>query len=249
MVQTNYSLTQKQAFAGMKVDMRFDTIESHLIQAPADEVVEFGLGLMSCNDDPARLVRKPSKLVSVLTASVALQSPNSTIATINGDAMSAVAWNTDAATTMADLATEIETHDDVKSAVVDGEDITITGFEGHEIDASAISSGGSFPTWSQARSDPGVFRGICLHRHVELVNGVAAYQPHDSADICRKGMVWMPYVDAITPLVDETLYINLGINGERGEATNVSSDNIATGGKIRDVDTSLKILKAEINLP
>ena len=36
---------------------------------------------------------------------------------------------------------------------------------------------------------------------------------------------------------------------EEGKATNVSSGNIATGGKIREVNSTLNLVKAEINLP
>lgn len=249
MSQTSYPLEQSEAYAGMKVDSRFDTVESHL----AEGSIPFGYGLMSGNEDAHRQVRVPSKTQSVLSADADLVTSNSTVVTINGDALDAVVFDTDHDTTMALIAAEIETHEDVLSATVTAaRDITILGLDGVAISASAVTTGGaSQPTWSQVQSDPGTFRGISIHRHVEKVasTGVAQYQDQESVDTLRKGIVWMPYVDAATPSEDDTLYINLAVAGEEGKATDVSTNNVATGGVIRKVDTTNKLLQAEINLP
>jgi hypothetical protein len=131
-------------------------------------------------------------------------------------------------------------------------DITIIGENGVAVTASAVTTlGASQGAWTQVQSDPGVFRGIALHRHMEkaLLTGVSQYVDKDSVDVLRKGEVWMPYVAAATPTADDALYINLAIAAESGKATDVSSGNVATGGVIREVNTTLLILKANINLP
>jgi hypothetical protein len=249
MSQLNYSLEQNEAFAGMKVDSRFDIVESHL----AEGVIDFGLGVMSGNEDAHRQVRKPSKTKSVLSIDADLITANSTVVTINGVAETAVVFATSHAATMALIAAEIETNADVLSAVVSAaRDITIIGLNGIAISASAVTTGGSSQgAWTQVQSDPGVFRGIAIHRHTEknILTGVAQYEDEQSVDIMRRGLVWMPYVAAATPSEDDTLYINLAVSGEEGKATDISTNNIATGGVIRKVDTVNKLLQGEINLP
>jgi len=252
MSQTTYPSNQGELFAGMKIDSRFDTVESKVAEAPSDGGIPFGYGVMSGNEDAVRQVRLPAKTKSVLSIDADLVSLNSTVVTINGDALDAVVFDTDHDTTMALIAAKIAEHADVLSATVSAaRDITIIGLNGVVISASAVTSlGASQGTWTQVQSDPGVFRGIALHKHVEKqADGTAEYEDKDSVDVLRRGMVAMPYVAAATPAVDDALYINLAVAAEAGKATNVSSNNIITGGVIREVDTTTKILKAEINIP
>ena len=254
MSQTSYDINQAEAYAGMKVDSRFDTVESKLAEVPSGSGIAFGLGLMSGNDDAVNQVRKPSKTKSILSIDADLITANSTIATVNGNDTPAVVFATDHATTMAALAVAIAALDGVLSAVVSAaRDITIIGENGVAIDASAVTTlGASQGTWTQVQSDPGVFRGVAVHRHVSkaLSTGVAQYEDTDAVDVLRVGEIWMPYVAAATPAADDALYVNLAVAGEEGKATNVSSNNIAVpGGKIREVNTTLKLLKANINLP
>lgn len=55
MSQTSYSLEQGEAYAGLKVDSRFDTVESHL----AEGAIDFGLGVVA-GTDPVRQVKVPA---------------------------------------------------------------------------------------------------------------------------------------------------------------------------------------------
>jgi len=253
MSQTSYNIEQGEAYAGMKVDSRFDTVESKLMEAPANAAVPFGIGLMSGNEDAVNQVRRPAKTKSVLTASTDLVTSNSTIVTINGTALDPVVYADSHADTMAAIAAAIEADDAVLTATYpgSGDDITIIGADGVAIDASAVTTGGAGqPTWTQVQSDPGVVRGILVHRHVEKAQttGVAALYDTDSADVLRVGEIWMPYTD--TPEVDAALYFELGAAGSEGYATDESSGNIAVpGGKIREVNATLGLLKANINLP
>lgn len=252
MSQTSYNIEHNEAFAGMKVDSRFDTVESKLVEAPAGVGLAFGLGLMSGIEDAVNQVRLPAKVKSVLSADADLITSNSTVVTINGDALDAVVFDTDHDTTMALIAAEIADHEDVYSATVTASrDITIIGKDGIAISASAVTTGGASQAgWTQVQSDPGVFRGVLVHRHVEkaLTTGIAQLVDQDAADVLRKGEIWLPYTD--TPVVDAALYINLATANYEGYATDESSGNIAVpGGKIREVNTSLSLLKAEINLP
>ena len=246
MSQLSYDINTDEAYAGLKVDSRFDTVESKLAQG----TIGFGLGVMS-GEDAVNQVRDPANNQTIFTASGDLVTSNSTIVTVNGVAHDPVVFITDHATTMAAIATELETDSAVLSATVSGDDITVIGADGQAISVTGVTTlGAGQITWSEVQSDEGVFRGISIHRHVELdSNGVAQYVDKSAVDVCRKGMIWMPHVDGATPVADEALYINLAVASEEGKATNVSSGNVATGGIIREVNTTLKLVKAEINLP
>jgi len=253
MSQTSYSINQGEAYAGMKVDSRFDTVESHLAEVPAGEVMNFGIGVMSGIEDAVNQVRKPSASKSVLTTDIALEASNSTVITVNGDALTAVVYATGDAETMAAIVAMIATHEDVYSAVLtSARVITVLGVNGIALTITGVTTGGSNQAvWTPVASDPGTFRGLVIHRHVEkaLSTGVAAIVDQDSVDVLRRGEVWMPYVSGSAPTVDTALYINLAVAGSEGYATIVSSGNIATGGIIREVNTTLGLLKANINLP
>lgn len=252
MSQLSYNINQSEAFAGMKVDSRFDTVESHL----AEGAIPFGYGVMSGYEDAVRQVRLPSAIQSVLTADADLVSLNSTIATVNGDALTAVVYATSHAATMTALAAMIQTHASVLTAVVSASRvITAIGIDGAALTITAVTTlGASQAGWTAAATDPGVFRGLAVHRHMEkaLNTGVAQYADKDAVDVCRKGLVWMPVVIGVTVASDETAYINLAVTAEAGKVTNVSSGNIATGGKVRKVTTDpagANIAQIEINLP
>jgi hypothetical protein len=252
MSQTSYPIEQGEAYAGMKVDSRFDTVESKLAETSLAAGIGFGIGLMSGVEDAVNQVRLPSKTKSVLSIDADLITSNSTVVTINGDALTAVVFATDHATTMAAIAAMILTHADVYSAVVSAaRDITILGVNGVAISASAVTTGGaSQGTWTQVQSDPGVFRGISVHRHMEKaqITGVASYKDQDAVDVLRKGEIWMPYLG--TPTIDTAAYINLAIAGSEGYATIVTTNNIAIPtGVIREINTALTLVKVEINMP
>lgn len=55
MSQTSYNIEQSEAYAGLKVDSRFDTVESHL----AEGAIDFGLGVVA-GTDPVRQVKVPA---------------------------------------------------------------------------------------------------------------------------------------------------------------------------------------------
>lgn len=248
MSQTTYNLNQGEAFAGMKVDSRFDTVESHLTEVDLD----FGLGVMSGYEDAVGQVRLPANIKAVATGSADLITDNSTVATVNGTAMTAVVYGTSHAATMTALAAMIATHPDVLSAAVTAARvITVIGINGVAMTVSLVTTLGlSQATWSVVASDPGAFRGVAIHRHVPKTTAdVAKYSAKDSVDVLRRGSIWMPYVSSATPSVDDPLYINLAVAGQEGKATDVSTNNIATGGVIRKVDTVNKLLVADINLP
>lgn len=159
MSQTSYNIEQSEAFAGLKVDSRFDTVESHL----AEGAIDFGLGVVA-GTDATRQVKVPA-------------------------------------------------------------------------------------------ADTEVFRGLTVHRHVEKKQGtgVAQYEDKTTVDVLRKGIVWCVVEPTVASLSeDDDVYINVAVAAHRGKVTEVSTGNIATGGKCRKLVTSAggeDLAAVEINLP
>lgn len=248
MSQTSYNINQGVAYAGMKADSRIDTVESK----SAEGAVPFGYGVLSGNESAVNNVRIPCKTKVVVTGDADLVGSNSSVATVNGTALAAVVYGTDHATTIAAIAAKIATHADVLSAVVSAaRAITVLSKNNVALTVTIVTTGGvSQPTWTPVQSDPGVFRGVSVHRHVEKSSaGVARYENEDTVDVMRQGSIWMPVVSSATPDVDDALYINAAAAGEEGKATDVSTNNIATGGVIREYDSVNKLAKIDINLP
>ena len=61
MAQTSYDLNQRIAFAGLKVDSEFDTVESFA----ASEEIQFGYGLRANSSDPANVVDRVANAADV----------------------------------------------------------------------------------------------------------------------------------------------------------------------------------------
>lgn len=86
-------------------------------------------------------------VTSKITFSTAFTAGTSTVVTVNGVALTAVLFNTDNATTLSDIATEILTASGVTSAVSNGTDTITVVFTaaGNNTVNSAVTTGGSAP--------------------------------------------------------------------------------------------------------
>lgn len=252
-VQLTYGRDFVIAFSGLLADIRDNTIITGIAQG----VVQFGYGVVS-GSDVENQVRVPALNVTILSIDADLIASNSTIATVNGDSTTATVFATSHAATLAAIAVKIALLPDVDTAVVGpgARDITITGLDGIAVSASAVTTlGVSQGTWTQAQSSGDVFRGISVHQHVEQSTaGVqdAAYRNMDTVGVLSQGALWTMVEPSATMAIDDVVYINMAVAGQEGKITNVSTGNIATGGKVRKVTTDpagLDIAMIEINLP
>jgi hypothetical protein len=248
MSQTSYDIDQPEAFAGMKVDARFDVVESFLVEGSAG--IEFGYGVVS-GTDVDNQVRIPTLNKTTLSADADLIASNSTVVTLNGTALDAVVYATSHADTMAAIAAEIDTHPDVQSADYpgSGRDIEIIGLNGAEVSASAVTTGGASQAgWTQVQAVNGVFRGIAMHQHTEP-SGVgtndAKYNDQEAASIVRQGMVWVVVNEAVAS--DADAYLVVG-GSDAGKFGVTSSGNIKSG-KYRSPTAGAGIAKLEVILP
>jgi hypothetical protein len=83
-------------------------------------------------------------------------------------------------------------------------------------------------------ADTDVFRGIAVHTHKQSPNiGTPAteYADEEAVGYMTQGGIWVPTTVAVSN--DEDAYVNVAIGGSEGKFTNVSTGNIATGGKFK----------------
>lgn len=249
MSQTAYNLNMGQSFAGMKADSRFDLVESFL----ADQIIYFGRAA-AAEAGNVTTVHIPTKDVCVLLFDADFVTANTVTITVNGNATAAVPFNTDHDTTVDDVKAAIEGLTGVSSVtltdVTNNREFTIET-AGLEITVSeAVAGGASQATGTPTYSSDDIFRGIAIHTHKAPVAqtsgaGDAKYAINDAVNVLRQGAVWVETDVAVT--ADETAYVSVAAG--LGKFTNVSSANLATGGKFRSTVATAGLAILEINLP
>lgn len=100
------------------------------------------------------------------------------------------------------------------------------------------------------------FRGVSVHEHVEKdASGNAQYADEKMVSVLRKGLIVVVVETTVAaPAIDDDAYVNTAVGGaELGRFTEVSTGNIATGGKFRKVGLTgpdgEALALVEINLP
>lgn len=119
--QTDYSQAMPVAVAGLQLDGRHD---NHVVSAAAEEVVRFGLAVVKKSDN-FDIGRLPGANQVVITDDGGTYTAGNYVVTINGQTLT-VAFNTDKATTLGDVATALQALGFVTSATYVGGSNTIT---------------------------------------------------------------------------------------------------------------------------
>ena len=114
MPQLSYSFNMSEAYAGMKVDSRFDLVESFI----AEKAISFGRAVAQ-NKAGVSLVGQPVKDRSIFYFDADFVTANIITITVNGVAAAAVTFDTDHATTLALVATAVAALDGVDCTAVD----------------------------------------------------------------------------------------------------------------------------------
>lgn len=245
MSQTSYSIEQGSAFAGLKADSRFDEVESFA----AKGAIQFGraVAIESGNTKQVTLPKKDNAQIVFDADFVAL---NTIDLKVNGVAITQVTFATDHDTTAGLLATAIGALAGVTCSLNSSDannrtfDVESDGVE-ISIDDIVVAAGASQAGSAVTYSADDVFRGISVHTHKEAdSDGVAQYKDADAVSVLRKGVIWVDTAVAVT--ADETAYIDL--SGAAGKFTNVSTNNMATGGKFRSSVAAAGIAKVQIDL-
>jgi len=241
MSQNSYNADLAPSFAGMKADSRFDLVESLM----AVGTINFGRGLaIEAGNTTQVTIPKNDNAKLVFDADFVLD--NKINGKVNGEAWTEVDWDTDHDTTAAALVSAIGALSGV-TCELDSADVNNRTFlietDGVAITLSdvAVTGGASQAGSTVTYSADDVFRGIALHENNE--NGY--YSDTEPVSVLRQGAVWVDTGVAVT--ADDDAYIDL--SGNIGKFTNVSTNNLATGGKFRSTTAGAGLAIVEINLP
>lgn len=110
-----------------------------------------------------------------------------------------------------------------------------------------------------ADDDGDDFVGISLFTHAqqqgidqsaakgEQFSTGAEYRDGDTVNVLRRGRVYVTVTASVS--AGDDAYVDVETGGEEGQFTNVSTDNLATGGVFRTDADSGELAVVEVNLP
>lgn len=246
MAQLDYNKEMDVAFAGMTADSYLNrNVISRAVQYAA---IAFGLGLVY-GADKTKQVALPFKDTATLVFDADFVTSNTIDLDVNGVSITQVTFTTDHDTTAGLLVAAIEALTGV-TCVLDTGDvnnrtfiITAVGTDivvDNVVVAAGASQAGSTVTYASV----GVFAGIAGHEHRQAdSDGVANYPVGSAVNCINEGKV---YVDATVAVsYDDTAYVIAG-GANKGKWTNVSTGNIATGGKFKSDTTAAGVVIVKI---
>jgi len=256
MPQLSYGQEMDAAFAGMKADSRFDEVESFCAQ----EAIDFGVGVVKSDANPATEVRLPNITQIVLTDNAGTFTAGDVGVTVNGTVVTET-FATDKATTMTNLAASIQALDTVKTAVYNNGAHTITIVAANDVnlvvstDVTAVTGSMTFAAPVGTCAD--TFRGIALHTHQDnrtmpvlgsSVFGATGYEAGAAVNVLRKGVAWVVVADAVA--LDAAVYLIPGATTNAQFTDETTSPNILVPtAKFRSSTSGAGIAKVEINIP
>lgn len=203
MPQLSYNFLMNVGSAGELYDIGFNNV---LTPVSAVQDIPVGLGVAKVIGSDYQ-VRLPHMNVSTSVVSTALIAANSTVATVNGIALTPIVFATNNATTLAAIAAAIAARDGVASAVSNGTDtITVTAEQGDAVTVSLVTTlGASQPTWTTTASTQDIFYGVALYiqNKQNLLgpqgsNGSAPYYVGDPVSTLTRGRVWVTVENTVS---------------------------------------------------
>jgi len=241
MSQLSYNIDMSESFAGLKADAEFDKVITRM----ADGEINFGRACCSETGDAVE-VRYAKKDVASLVYDADIVTANSVIVTVNGVSTAAVVFDTDHDTTMDALLAAVSGLSTVSSASLtdgsgDNRTIRIEAIGTAIVVSTAVTLGATQATGTPTYSSDDLFRGVSVHIHTED----GKYLDTEPVSVMTKGVIWVDASVAVT--VDDDAYVDV-VDGT-GKFTNVSSGNIATGGKFMKTTSAAGLTKLEINRP
>lgn len=197
----------------------------------AEQDIEYGRGLV-VGSDAGNNVKNVTNSKAVLDFDADFVTGNTIDLKVNGVAIAQVPFDTDQATTKANLITAIDNLDNILAE--DGGaraiDITIVdGLSNAEITDVVVAGGASQAGFTITVSSlDTIVEGIALLRHGEplIVGGDDAYRTDDQVTALRKGTVICEAIATVN--YGDDVYINIAdtTNNSQGRLTNVSTGNL-----------------------
>jgi hypothetical protein len=240
-MQSSYELKIGQFYPGMLGDARYTTKESFV----AGEPIMFGRGLAGDRGDYTTVFYPKNELIT-LTLNADLVSLNVINGNINGIAIAPVTYATSHNATMTAIAAAImalAATAGVTSAVVTAARVITVEAESRAIAATGwlVTLGASQPTITPGTATTdSVFRGIALHEHNQ--NGL--YPAKSGITALTEGNAVVE--TSIAVAVDDDAYMDMA--GAVGKFTNVSTNNLATGGKFKTATSGAGMAKVSIRV-
>lgn len=248
--QTNYDIDLAPRARGSRVDSRQSVVESH----EAVEQILFGDPLMS--SDTGSGVRLPKRNTAALTESGDFVTGNVANLNVNGAAIVAVNFTTNALITSQLLAAAI----DAALLTLGITSVTTVGGSGnHVLTTSAIDASVTFTnfvvtggsgqiTATFAYSDSAVFRGVAEMIEKQLAApGIAGYAKTESVSTYRRGLISVEAKGAVAK--DQPIYPVIATSGSENCFTTTSTGNGNSVGISRSDAADGALFDAEFNLP
>ena len=256
MPQLGYNLNMDEGYAGMKADSRFDEVESF----SAIAVISFGYGVARGDAHPETECRLPHTNKVVITDDGGTYTAGSYLTTVNGTLVTTT-YDTDKATTLAAVATDLAALATIASAVYAGgsDSITIVGADDVELTISVNITGitGTMTISSTTHTSTDVVRGIALHTHQDnrtlpvlgaSTYGATGYLATDSVNVLRKGVAWVEVADAVVENADVYLIVTGANQGKFTDDSSSPNIQVPTA-KFRKATSAAGISKVEVNIP
>lgn len=236
MSQNSYTRDHNTAYAGLQADSGFDYDVSRV----AEGAIGFGLGA-AAGTDAEEQVRLPLFDIAEVTYDADFVTSNSIAFSVNGVAITPVAFDTDQATTLAALVAAVDGLTGVSATnpsgrivrvVAAGTDVAVTT----EVTGGASQAGATIVT-----SSSDVVRGIT----VAILNQTSGeYDDTNVVTVKRKGAIWVA-TDGSGITVDGSVYINTD-----GKFTDSATDSLAvSSASYVKYDSTTQLALVEINLP
>lgn len=203
MPQLSYNFLMNVGSAGELYDIGFNNV---LTPVSAIQEIPVGLGVAKVIGSDYE-VRLPHMNVATVVASVPLVASNSTIATVNGIALTPVVYATSNAATLTAIAAAIAAQPGIGSSVSNGTDtITVIADQGDAVLVTLATTGGSGqPAWTTTYSTQDIFYGVALYIQNKMnllgpqgSNGSAPYYVGDPVSTLTRGRVWVNVENTVT---------------------------------------------------
>lgn len=212
MSQLNYNFDMVIAQRGMKADSGFDNVLSY----NAEENIAFGMGLVQgVAENGCQL---PKLNVAVLSFDADFVTGNDIDLDVNGVAITTVPFNTDQATTLADLVAELDSLDNISAEGTGAREVTLTG-AGIVVllENIAVTGGASQANGSAAYSNGQGFVGVALldHAREQTLAGVAQYDQFEAVSVMSQGRVYVYVEQAVA--VGDPVYLRVNAGGDADE--------------------------------
>ena len=258
MSQTSYSINQAAALLGMLGD----SASKHTESMVCEEAIPVGRGVSKVIGEDGQ-IRLPATNQGDLVFDADFVADNDIDMKINSVAITTVEWDTDQATTLAALATEIQSNADVVTAEVTAlKTITVTGVDGTDIAITEIvvtngvsQAGGVYTTGTKDTLFGVAHRTQALEGGLPNSDTIPEYPIKSVVNVLRRGNVWVQCETAFNPDTD-TLYLRHTVGGATelvGQFRNDSDsgDAVAVAGNVRGRTSlaSAGLLLVEINRP